>query len=206
MQVAEQATADLKGQRNAAIAEAVERVRAVEAEKGVNREALKEIRAILLELATRKELFPARDFEAKKNEQGFDAVYLLSEDADRRFALYLSTGVSGKDVPPHNHTTWAVIVGVEGEEHNRFYERTDDRSEPGRAEVRLTGEKTVRPGTGVCMMPEDIHSIHNHSGRPNRHLHIYGLSLEHLSNRVRYDMKAGTYKVFPAPSHIVEAR
>ena len=206
MQVAEQATADLKGQRNAAIAEAVERVRAVEAEKGVNREALKEIRAILLELATRQELFPARDFEAKKNEQGFDAVYLLSEDADRRFALYMSTGVSGKDVPPHDHTTWAVIVGVEGEEHNRFYERTDDRSEPGRGLVRLTGEKTVRPGTGVCMMPEDIHSIHNHSGRPNRHLHMYGLSLEHLSNRVKYDMKAGTYKVFPAPSHIVEAR
>ena len=32
------------------------------------------------------------------------------------------------ETPPHNHTTWAVVVGHAGNELNRFYARTDDGS------------------------------------------------------------------------------
>ena len=55
---------------------------------------------------------------------------------DGRFALYGSAGVPGKAQPPHNHTTWASIAGVFGDEHNVFYERTDRGETPG--EGRLT--------------------------------------------------------------------
>jgi hypothetical protein len=35
------------------------------------------------------------------------------------------------------------------------------------------------------------------------HLHMYGRSLEHLPNRVSYNVAEGTYKVFPANPNIV---
>ena len=55
-------------------------------------------------------------------------VYRLSEDLGGRYALYLSTGLPGKSQPPHDHTTWAIIAGVEGVERNVFFTRgkTDD--------------------------------------------------------------------------------
>ena len=112
--------------RRSAIAEALAKVRAVEETQGVTRASLRDIRAVVLDLARRAELFPREDFPTELDEKGYNAVYLLSEDADHSFALYMSTALPGKKVPPHNHTTWAVIVGVEGEEQNHFYEREDD--------------------------------------------------------------------------------
>jgi predicted metal-dependent enzyme (double-stranded beta helix superfamily) len=206
MQIAEQALSPVKEQRNAAIAQAMERIRAIERERGVNREALEEIKAVLMELAARKELFPDGDFPPEANEKGYFPVYRLSEDDDLRFALYMSTSIGVKDVPPHDHTTWAVIAGVQGEEENRFYARADDGSVPGKGTLEQIGGETVRPGVGVCLMPEDIHSIHPRNERPSLHLHCYGMSLEHLPNRVTYNTEEGTYRVYPASPNIVEAR
>ncbi len=206
MQVAAQAHSPVKEARNAAVADTVARVRAIEREKGATREALDEIKAVLMELAGRKELFPDEDFPPAANEKGYFPVYRLSEDEDHRFALYISTSIGEKDVPPHNHTTWAVITGVQGEEENRFYERVDDGRVPGKGEVRQAGGETVRPGVGVCLMPEDIHSIHPRNEKPSLHLHCYGMALEHLPDRVIYNVQEGTYKVFPASPNIVEAR
>ncbi|HUN52019.1 MAG TPA: hypothetical protein VMU42_12915, partial [Candidatus Sulfotelmatobacter sp.] len=129
-------------------------------------------------------------------------IYRLSEDADHRFAMYASCSEPGRSTPPHDHTTWAVIAGVHGEEHNKFYRRTDDRSVPGQGTVAVDHEFTVRPGTAVTLMPDDIHSIHLGPTGPHVNLHMYGLSLEHLPNRVAYDTAKGTYKVFPASPHI----
>jgi predicted metal-dependent enzyme (double-stranded beta helix superfamily) len=115
----------------------------------------------------------------------------------------MSCGVPGKKVPPHNHTTWAIIAGVDGEEENFFYERSDDGKTPGRGTLRQIREEVVRPGTAVALMPEDIHHIQTPPHRPNMHLHMYGLSLEHLPNRVSYNVAEGTYKVFPTLPNIV---
>ena len=206
MQVADQALSSVKEQRNAEIAGALEKIRAIETENGVNREALNEIKAVMLELAAKKELFPEEDFPPNANEKGYFPVYRLSEDQDRRFALYMSTSIGEKNVPPHNHTTWAVIAGVQGEEENRFYERADGGSGPGEGSVNQVGGETVRPDVGVCLMPDDIHSIHPRNERPSLHLHVYGMSLENLPNRLVFNQEEGTCKVFPASPNIVEAR
>jgi hypothetical protein len=55
-------------------------------------------------------------------------------------------------------------------------------------------------------MPDDIHSIHPRNERPGLILHMYGRALDHLPNRVTYNMAEGTYKVFPATPNIREAR
>ncbi len=192
---------DTRTQRDEAVASTIDKVRAVERDRGVNHDALEAIKGLLLELAGRRELFPPGDFPVT-GEDGTGVIYRLAEDADHRFALYASTGAPGKSVPPHNHTTWAVIVGVHGDEHNVFYDRVDDGSVAGRGALRQTGEFTVTRGTGVTLMPDDIHSIHVTGDKPTVHLHMYGLALEQLHERIMFDTAEGTYKVCPSPRNI----
>jgi predicted metal-dependent enzyme (double-stranded beta helix superfamily) len=193
-------------ERNAMIRSTIARVRTIEKDQGVSREALEDIKAAMLGLAAHQELFPEEDFVPEKDDKGNFAIYRLSEDDDHRFALYMSTSIGEKNVPPHDHTTWAVIVSVQGTEENRFYERVGDYSVPGKGQIAQTGGETVRPGVGVSLMPDDIHSIHPRNERPALILHMYGRALDHLPNRLTYNMAEGTYKVFPATPHIHEAR
>jgi rhodanese-related sulfurtransferase len=126
-------------------------------------------------------------------------IYRLSEDADRRFALYASAGRPGKSQPPHNHTTWAAIAGVHGEEHNVFYARVDDRTVPGRGTLRRTGERVVRRGGSCAFLPDDFHTIEVTGDVPSLHLHMYGRSLEDLPGRIAFAHDGGgDYAVFPA--------
>ncbi len=191
----------VREQRKAAVAASVGRIREIETSQGVSRGALEGIKRELLDLADNMEIFPIEDFPAS-DEDSYDVLYRLSEDDDHRFALYASTGTPGKSVPPHNHTTWAVIVGLHGDEHNVFYERTDDGSTPGEGVLRETGGVTINHGVGTAMMPQDIHSIHIAEGERTVHLHMYGLALEQLHERVMYNREQGTYRVFPASQNI----
>ena len=185
--------------RQKEIEAAVADIRAIEARHGVTRESLEKVKQRLIRLATRTDLFTASDFPppqpgGKRN----SCLYRISEDADHRFALYANSSFGSYGTPAHNHKpTWAVIVGVSGEELNRFYDRADDG-------VRQKGEQLVKQGTGVCFMPEDLHSIHIQA--PLVNFHMYGLALEQLLHREYFDAKAGAWKVFPPHSDIREAR
>ena len=144
----------------------------------------------MIHLTRDTSLFPREHFPL--TESGDSAVYRLSEDDDHRFALYGSVGAPGKSVPPHNHTTWAVIVGVYGDELNRFFERTDDSTEAGHATLDETGQFVVRHGNGVVFLPDDIHAISTNDAQPTLHLHMYGLALDHLYDRLVFDPAAET--------------
>ncbi len=192
----------IRENRDREIKKTVAQVRAVESARGVTREAVEEIKDLLIDLATKDELFPVTDFPIDPETDGNGVIYRLSEDDDHRFALYASIGMPGKGVRPHNHTTWAVIAGIAGDELNRIYERSDDMSVPGEGTLRQNREVVVRHGTGVAFLPDDIHSIHVEGEEQTVHLHMYGLALEQLHERVMYDQQAGTYKTFPASQNI----
>ena len=80
----------------------------------------------------------------------------------------------GQDVTPHDHQTWAVVVGIDGIEKNRLWLRKDDGSKPGYAEVVLSREVKVGPGDACLMSSEDIHSVLNDTDKPTLSLHVYG--------------------------------
>jgi rhodanese-related sulfurtransferase len=104
----------------------------------------------------------------------------------------------GRAAPPHNHTTWAVIAGVYGEERNVFYRRTDDRSVVGEGRLERTHELTVVRGNACTLMPDDFHTIETRGPRPGLHLHMYGMSLEHLPGRITFAAESGgRYFVYP---------
>ena len=188
---------------------AIERAREIEAAiadireteaRGVTRETLQAIRARLAQLAARTDLFALEDFPPPKpGDQRNSCLYRLSEDADHRFALYANSARGNYASPAHNHTTWAVIVGVcGGDEVNRFYERTPEGG------VRETGHAVVRPGTGVAFLPDDLHSIHIEA--PLLNFHLYGRGLEQLTGREYYKPQEHAWAVFPPHSDIREAR
>lgn len=182
---------DVKATRAAAIGATVDRIRVIEAKHGVTREALAAIREELLALARHERLFPSAEFPPPPHGEKGSRRYLLHSDPGDRFALYINALNPGNETKPHDHTTWAVVVAVEGQELNRLYERLDDGSDPARCRIRLKQEVMVEPGHGICLMPDDIHSIHTTGDRPTRHLHMYGLALERLEDRKAYDMESG---------------
>ncbi len=190
---------DRTAERRKEVAAAVAEIRDIERRDGVNRESLDKIKARLIKLAARAELFTAEDFPPPApGGKRHSCLYRLSEDADHRFALYCNSARGGHGTPAHNHTTWAVIVGVTGEELNRFYDRTVEGG------VREKGSAVVRQGSGVAFMPEDLHSIHIEA--PLINFHMYGLGLEQLHRREFYKEKEGRWDIFPAHSDIREAR
>ena len=94
-------------------------------------------------------------------------------------------------------TTWAAVTGVSGSELNRFYERSEDG-------VTQIDEHLVQSGTGVAMLPDDLHSISLEE--PSINLHCYGLALERLVEREYYSERTQSWKIYAAVSSVVEAR
>jgi rhodanese-related sulfurtransferase/predicted metal-dependent enzyme (double-stranded beta helix superfamily) len=186
--------------RAEAVAATLAGVRDVERKKGVSRQSLAEIEALLVALASRTELFPPAHFPIGG---GGSHLYRLAEDAGLGLSLYASGGAPGARQPPHDHTTWAVIAGIFGDEHNVIYERTDDRGAPGRGTLKKVREVTVRRGSAVSLMPEDFHTIATLGDAPKLHLHLYGHSLEDLPGRIFFENEqGGACKVFPASPSI----
>jgi predicted metal-dependent enzyme (double-stranded beta helix superfamily) len=191
----------LKARRAEAVTEAMSDIRGIESSLGVTREGVEAIRDRLLVLSTQRELFTFDEFPAPEDDgsgRRRGVLYRISQDPDDRFALYMNSTDGEVSTPAHNHTTWAVVVGLEGQELNRFYDRTVD----GRVEA--VGEFMVETGTGVAMLPDDLHSIHLNTRSLN--FHCYGLALERLSEREYYDAEADDWKIFPAGGNITEAR
>ena len=194
---------DAGAARAAAVANAVGRIRDIEAARGVTRPALEAIREELMLLAGQEHLFPSAEFPPPSGGEKGANRYLLHEDPGNRFALYLNALNPGNETRPHDHTTWAVVVAVDGQELNRVYERLDDGADPERCSIRLREEVMVEPGRGICLMPEDIHSIHTKGSAPTRHLHMYGLALERLDDRKAYDVESG--RVIPYNRNFMHA-
>ena len=191
----------LHQERAAAVRQLVDQTREIE-KAGVTHATLEKIGGLLSSLAGRADLFPQDEFPLGPD----GGIYRLAEDPDHRFALYASAGGPGKKVPPHNHTTWAIIAGVHGAERNVVYDRLDNGARADIVQLREASakEKTLRRGDVICYLPEDFHHIETPAGSGNAlHLHFYGLSLEHLPDRVSVDMATGTAKRFMARAKIL---
>jgi predicted metal-dependent enzyme (double-stranded beta helix superfamily) len=187
-------TTAIAAQRRIAVDQALADIRAIAAAQPLDRAVLARITARLEKLAAHAALFRREDFPPPAASEGVGAStrYRLNPgDGDDDVALYLNSINPGKTSIPHNHTTWAAIVAVEGQEENRVYRRTDDGSDPAQARLELEREVTVQPGTSIAFLPEDLHSIHVIGDRPTLHFHLYGQPLETLSRRIGVNLETG---------------
>ena len=184
--------------RSAAVAATLAEIRNIEDSRGITRESLQAITVVLQNLAQREDLFTFTDFPPPDAASGKTSTrYYLNregatEDTDKDdIALYLNSIIPGKTTIPHNHDTWAVIVAIKGQELNRLYQRDDDGSNPEQAQISLTRELTVQPGTSISFLPDDLHSIHVQGDQPTLHFHLYGRPLDTLSGRIGIEPDTG---------------
>lgn len=182
--------------RQDAVQQSITRMKDAITQNGLDRSVLADILAEVRGLADRREFWTEEEFPGPDAESR-QARYLIHEDDRQGFALYLNVMIPGRRIPPHNHTTWACIAGVAGEEHNFVYRRLDDGAKPGFAELELSDLVVVGPESGIALMPDDIHSVEIRGEKPIRHLHMYGRALETLSERLTFDVEAKTCNPMP---------
>jgi predicted metal-dependent enzyme (double-stranded beta helix superfamily) len=157
------------------------------------REILSRVRRLAPKLALAEGWVQRKYYEAD-SEQGF-GVHVLHEEPDHTLAVFAVSWLPSRGTPAHDHGTWAVIVGVDGAEKNVFWERADDRSRPGYAELRRIGEKLADRGDVVAMPAGAIHSVVNESDRVTLSLHVYGKHVNH-TERSQFDPAQRTETTF----------
>jgi predicted metal-dependent enzyme (double-stranded beta helix superfamily) len=182
--------ADVFNQRKSAVLKLIAGAKAVIDIQGLTRSSLVDILARLQELAAKRQYWEADTYPAAK--QSLSALYKIAEDPIRGFALYLEVACPGEEVLPHNQMTWACIAAVEGREDIILYRREDRGSGPGQAILTPIRRVVVEPGTGITLMPDDIHSMVNSSPDTTRHLHFYGQALETLTTRLQFNLESQT--------------
>ena len=67
---------------------------------------------------------------------------MLHEENDHTNAVFLLSWLPDRGTPAHDHGTWAVVAGIEGEEKETMWQRNDDGSKPGNADLEKGTEAT----------------------------------------------------------------
>ena len=170
------------------IASLVDDLRRIVAETPDEAEILSRARPLARRAALSKDTWLEKRFYTADPEQGF-GVYLLHEEPDHSLAVFAVSWLPNRGAPPHDHGTWAIVAGVDGPEKNEFYERLDDRSRRGYAELKKIGEKVFGVGDVLAMRTGQVHSIWNESDAVSVSLHVYGRNIQH-TGRSQFDVDA----------------
>jgi len=84
--------------------------------------------------------------------------FYLYYDGDLSILLFELT--KGKRIPAHDHGNWESMGIYRGRVQHTVYERLDDGSVAGFADLRVTEDRVLEPGeTVVIAPPADIHSF-----------------------------------------------
>lgn len=129
------------------------------------------LKEIFAKYATDDEFLLNRPLTVDPNE------VVLFIDPDRRFSLRLYIWDPAVSYPIHAHGSWGVVSCVTGEILERKYQRRDDGSRPGYADIRQVSEAVLRPGGTTVIFPlnQGIHQMGSLSQDSSSiSLHLYG--------------------------------
>ena len=160
------------------------------------RALLRDVEAAAASLAARKAEWLTEAMCHPDVEQGF-GLHVLHEETDHTLATFVVSWLPRRGTTPHDHGTWAVVVGLRGAERNELWRRIDARDRPGYAEVVRTGDKVFGEDEVLVMPAGVIHSVWNDTAGVTVSLHVYGLHVNH-AQRSQFDPEARTetpYKV-----------
>lgn len=79
---------------------------------------------------------------------------------DGEVSITLDELPHGLVVPPHDHGVWEALVIVKGRLHHAVYDRVDDGSVDGHAELKTIEDRECTPGElAMVIPPAEIHSF-----------------------------------------------
>jgi len=168
-------------------------LRAAAASASKPAEVLARVRPLAVRLAADRSWVSPEHYRTDP-EQGF-LIHLLHEEPNHDLAVMALAWLPGRGTPPHDHGTWAIVVGVDGEELNEYWRRVDDRQQAGYAELEKVSERVCREGDVVQMLPGAIHSVTNVGTKVALSLHVYGRHINH-TGRSQFDVAAKTETPF----------
>jgi predicted metal-dependent enzyme (double-stranded beta helix superfamily) len=160
-------------------------LKAITAETSDEAEIIRQVGPLAQRVVADKSWLQPKHYETDE-EQGF-GVHLLHQEADHSLAVILVNWLPGRGTPPHDHGTWAVVVGIEGTERNVRYKRLDDRSNPDHAELAVKEDFAANEDELVCIKTGGIHRVTNETERMTLSLHTYGRHINH-TNRSQFDL------------------
>ena len=114
------------------------------------------------------------------------AGHLLHVEPDGSFSMIAIVWRPGQWTPIHDHVTWCVFAGLDGEVAEQLYE-LDAQS----ATLIDAGRRDCPAGTVRCEVPPgDIHRLGNVRTEPAITLHVYGTDVDRLGTSARriYDL------------------
>lgn len=167
----------------------IEDLRAIAAQTDDDREIIREVMPLAGQVAENPEGWLTEAHYRCDEEQGF-GVHLLHEESDHSLAVFAASWLPGRGAPPHDHGTWAVVAGVDGEERNVNWLRHDDGSRLDYADVRPNSEVIIGGGKVISFLPRDIHSVVNDTDSTSVSFHVYGRHVNH-TGRSRFDPETG---------------
>jgi len=141
----------------------IDELRAIWAEKTDSKSRMEAAKPVLEQLVMDNGL-KALSANWPSTEGGKNLLFYV--DPDYGFAINAVVRVPGRTGKPHDHGEAWVLYGVlDGTESLERYDRVDDGSKPGYAEIRLTSVTTGSQGKVDLVPPHDIHAEQGGSAR-----------------------------------------
>lgn len=134
------------------------------------------------------------DFYHVDSVAGFNG-YKIYEEENHTLAIYVTSWLSGRGAPPHNHGTWSLVGGLVGEETNIFWKRIDDGAKEGYGEISEINKVICKAGDILMLDSNTIHSVINQTSQVSISLQIYGKH-PHYTNRVQFNTDTNETKPF----------
>ena len=141
---------------------------------------IKEVSASLFELLGDGSWLPESCREPREDTY---ARHLLHRDRQNRFVVLSLVWLPGQGTPIHDHSCWGVMGILENSLQEVGYERLDDGSRPGHAELREGMGRQVTAGSTSYLLPpyQEIHTIGNNTGEPTLSIHVYGRDIDEVN-------------------------
>src|SRR5262245_22636926 len=138
-------------------------LRAIWAANPENKDRMEKARAVLAEFV--KDPTLREHSRAWPSTEGHKNL-LFYVDPEHHFVINAVVRVPGRKGSVHDHAdAWVLYGVVEGNESLERYDRLDDGSKPGYAEVKLSSVTTGSTGKVDLIPPRDIHA---EQGGPTR--------------------------------------
>jgi len=160
-------------------------LRRITSETGDEKEIIRRVCPLVKRMADETSGWLSDDYYRCNDDQGF-GTHLLHEEPNHDLAVFAVAWLPGSGTPPHDHGTWAVVAGVEGDETNINWKRLDDGSKPDYAKVEEVNRVVAKPGHIMAFLPRDIHAVWNETDRVTLSLHVYGRHINH-TDRFQFD-------------------